>query len=233
MKFLNAVIVGLVVLSGCSNQGSKQVNRDEFTFEDSVSLAIGQSMGNQLVKSEADNLDPAVISEGIRLIMEKDTDNQLDEMVASQLIRSYFQQKEAVEKEANLEKGRQFLEAYGQDDGIQKTESGILYKVLKEGTGESPGDGAKVTTHYTGKLIDGTIFDSSVQKGTPATFNINGVIPGWTEVLKMMKVGGKWEVVIPAELAYGSSRGPGQRLPPNSTLIFEIELLDFEPGTEE
>lgn len=233
MKLLNAAVVGLVILSGCSNQGSKQVNREEFTFEDSVSLAIGQSMGNQLVKSEAENLSSDLIGEGIRLIMEKDSDNQLDEMVATQLIRTYFQKKEEAEKTANLEEGRQYMEAYGQGEGIQKTESGILYKVLKEGTGESPSDGAKVTTHYTGKLIDGTIFDSSVQKGQPATFNINGVIPGWTEVLKMMKVGGKWEVVIPAELAYGPSRGPGQRLPPNSTLIFEIELLDFEPATAE
>ena len=126
----------------------------------------------------------------------------------------------------NLKEGSQYLEQNKQKDGVKFTESGLQYKIIEEGQGESPSATDKVTTHYRGTLIDGTEFDSSYKRGEPMQFPVNGVIPGWTEALQMMKPGAKWELVIPPELAYGE-HGVGNIIGPNSTLLFEIELLEI------
>jgi len=127
----------------------------------------------------------------------------------------------------NLKDGEAFLTANAKKEGVKTTPSGLQYKVLKSGTGETPKKADTVTVHYTGTLIDGTVFDSSVQRGQPATFPVGGVIPGWTEALQMMKVGDKWQLFIPAKLAYGE-QSPSPKIGPNSTLIFEVELLGIE-----
>ena len=123
--------------------------------------------------------------------------------------------------------GREFLEENAKNDSVVQTTSGLQYMVLKEGTGAKPGPTDKVTVHYTGRLIDGTVFDSSVERGEPATFPLNAVIPGWTEGLQLMSEGAKYRLFIPSELAYGS-KGAGDQILPNSTLIFDVELIKVE-----
>ena len=120
--------------------------------------------------------------------------------------------------------GREFLEQNAKNDSVVQTKSGLQYMVLKEGTGAKPGPTDEVTVHYTGRLIDGTVFDSSVERGEPATFPLNGVIAGWTEGLQLMTEGSKYRLFIPSELAYGS-KGAGDQILPNSTLIFDVELI--------
>jgi FKBP-type peptidyl-prolyl cis-trans isomerase len=139
-----------------------------------------------------------------------------------------MQQKQAAAKakvaSENLAKGKAFLEANKTKEGVKVTDSGLQYKVIEEGTGESPTASDKVRVHYRGRLVNGQEFDSSYKRGKPAEFPVTGVIKGWTEALQLMKEGAKWELYIPPELAYGTQDRPG--LPGNSTLIFEVELLD-------
>jgi FKBP-type peptidyl-prolyl cis-trans isomerase FklB len=123
--------------------------------------------------------------------------------------------------------GETFLAENARKEGVVTTASGLQYKVIKPGTGESPRQTDRVKVHYHGTLIDGTVFDSSVQRGEPIVFPVGAVIPGWVEALQLMKVGDKWQLFIPARLAYGD-RSPGPSIPPNSPLIFEVELLGIE-----
>jgi FKBP-type peptidyl-prolyl cis-trans isomerase FklB len=131
--------------------------------------------------------------------------------------------------QTNLAAAKAFLAENGKKQGVVTTASGLEYEVLVAGTGPKPGPTDTVTTHYTGTLIDGTVFDSSVERGTPATFPVNGVIPGWAEALQLMPVGSKWRIVVPPELAY-KERGAGNRIGPNEALIFEIELISKDPA---
>jgi FKBP-type peptidyl-prolyl cis-trans isomerase len=126
----------------------------------------------------------------------------------------------------NVKAGKAFLEENKAKEGVQVTASGLQYKVLKEGSGKKPVSTDKVKVHYTGKLIDGNVFDSSVQRGEPAVFGVTQVIPGWVEGLQLMSVGSKYEFVIPSELAYGE-RGAGGAIPPCAVLVFEVELLEI------
>ncbi|MDH5385717.1 MAG: FKBP-type peptidyl-prolyl cis-trans isomerase, partial [Candidatus Aminicenantes bacterium] len=134
-------------------------------------------------------------------------------------------QKEQAEK--NLAEGQSFLEENGKKEGVITLQSGLQYKVLSEGSGKSPQKGDAVTVHYRGTLLNGTEFDSSYSRGQPQSFRVDGVIAGWTEALQLMKEGAKWQLFIPSVLAYGE-RGVPQRIPPNSTLIFEIELISIQ-----
>jgi len=127
--------------------------------------------------------------------------------------------------DSNLEKGEAFLAENAKKEGVKTTASGLQYKVLKEGTGKSPQATDTVSVHYRGTLLDGTEFDSSIKRGQPAEFPLNRVIPGWTEGVQLMKVGAKYQFTIPSKLAYGERGTPGGPIPPNSTLIFEVELL--------
>ena len=127
----------------------------------------------------------------------------------------------------NLTIGREFLAENAKNDSVVQTESGLQYMVLKEGTGAKPGPTDNVTVHYTGRLLDGTVFDSSVERGEPATFPLNRVIAGWTEGLQLMSEGAKYRLFIPSELAYGE-KGSGDKILPNSTLIFDVELIKVE-----
>jgi FKBP-type peptidyl-prolyl cis-trans isomerase FklB len=133
----------------------------------------------------------------------------------------------ASEGKVNKEAGAQFLEANKKKEGVKVTASGLQYKVITEGKGKKPSASDTVTTHYKGTLIDGKVFDSSYDRGEPATFPVSGVIKGWTEALQMMPVGSKWELYIPSELAYGS-RGAGADIGPDATLVFEVELISIK-----
>jgi FKBP-type peptidyl-prolyl cis-trans isomerase len=138
-----------------------------------------------------------------------------------------MQAKHKAAGDKNLKEGDDFLTANGKKEGVKTLPSGLQYKVIKSGTGRSPKATDTVKVHYNGTLTDGTVFDSSVQRGEPATFPVNQVIPGWTEALQLMKEGDKWQLYIPSKLAYGE-QGAGGKIGPNSALIFDVELLSIE-----
>jgi FKBP-type peptidyl-prolyl cis-trans isomerase FklB len=196
------------------------------TTMDSLSYSLGIVVAQNLQNQGFEGLDSKALAAGINDVMEgKDLKISMEE--ADQAIQAYamkMQQEKATK--ANAE-GAAFLEENKSREGVKVTETGLQYEVVSEGTGASPSETDRVTVHYTGMLIDGTVFDSSVQRGQPATFPVNGVIPGWVEALQMMKVGDKWKLFIPSELAYGA-RGAGDAIPPNAVLIFEVELLEIQ-----
>ena len=145
---------------------------------------------------------------------------------ALMIIQNYFAKKQSAMSEEKIDEGRIFLEENGKKEGVTTLESGLQYTVITEGTGPKPKLEDNVTTHYHGTLIDGTVFDSSVDRGEPASFPVGGVIKGWTEALQLMSVGSKWKLFVPYDLAYGE-RGAGPKIGPYSTLIFEVELLSI------
>jgi FKBP-type peptidyl-prolyl cis-trans isomerase len=197
---------------------------------DSASYAIGINYGSGLKENMKSfpggeyNLD--ALAEGfIRAIKDDTAALVMDPATSQEYIQAFVQA--AVTKDAEAEKARgdEFLAENKNRDGVVTTESGLQFKVLTQGEGEIPTAENQVTVHYTGKLLDGTVFDSSIQRGEPATFGVTQVIPGWTEILQRMPVGSKYQVWIPSELAYGQQgQGP---IKPNSVLEFEIELLEI------
>ncbi len=157
------------------------------------------------------------------------TDAELRAATAAfrEIVMAKVAEKSKAAASENLKQGAAYLEANGKKAGVKTTASGLQYEVIKSGAGVSPKAEDTVSVHYHGTLVDGTVFDSSVERGEPATFPVGGVIKGWVEALQMMKVGDKWKLTIPSELAYGE-RSPGGEIGPNSTLIFEVELLEIE-----
>ncbi len=191
---------------------------------DSVSYSLGADIGSNLKKSGAEDINLDIFIQAMKDAIS--SENQLiAEEERMQIIRSYFQSLQSKKYGKNKEEGEAFLKANKSKEGVKVTESGLQYIVLKEGTGEKPTIDSRVKTHYKGTLLDGTVFDSSYERGEPLEFAVKGVIKGWTEALLMMKTGAKWKIFIPSELAYGE-RGAGGSIPPHSALIFEIELLE-------
>lgn len=197
-----------------------------------LSYALGLSMGNNFRASGIDSIDVQDFADGVAAVFNGVTPKMsYDE--AKEEIRKYFtaleerQQAEArVASEANAKAGREFLDKNGKREEVKITPSGLQYEVIEEGNGTTPKATDRVTVHYTGRLIDGTVFDSSEERGEPATFGVNQVIPGWVEALQMMKEGAKWRLFIPSNLAYGSQGVPG--IGPDQTLIFDVTLLKVE-----
>ncbi len=181
------------------------------------------ALGQQLRAMGVSNIDSADFDEGVHAAFDgKETKITPEE--ANKLIQEFLQ--ELTEKKASEIKsiGEKFLEENKKNDNVKVTASGLQYVVDKEGTGEQPSATDEVTVHYTGKLLDGTVFDSSVSRGEPATFPLNRVIPGWTEGVQLMKEGAKYTFFIPSDLAYGP-QGVPNAIPPHSTLIFDVELI--------
>jgi FKBP-type peptidyl-prolyl cis-trans isomerase len=184
---------------------------------------IGVLIGSNLKAQPIDSLNLEAIFAGINDIVQNKT-TKLDKNQANQVVQQYMQQ--AMERKSEKVKleGQQFLEQNKSKEGVKVTASGLQYKVLKEGAGKMPKATDNVTVHYTGKLLDGTVFDSSVERGQPSSFGLGQVIPGWTEALQLMKEGDKFMLYIPYNLAYGERGSPPQILP-YSTLLFEVELI--------
>ena len=197
--------------------------------QEKVGYAIGMNIGMNMKQQQVD-VDAAQVAAGLKAAFNGDeTLLSVDEM--AQVLTAYQQEMQmkqmaemAAEAEKNLKLADAFLAANAKQDGVVTLESGLQYKVISSGTGASPAVDATVQVHYRGSLIDGTEFDSSYQRGEPASFPVNGVIPGWTEALQLMKEGDKWQLVIPPQLAY-AERGAPPVIPPNSALVFEVELL--------
>lgn len=202
------------------------------TQKEKVSYIIGTDIGKNMTKQGID-IDPEALLRGIKDAISGEGLLLTEEQMTQ--IRTEFQQemmKKQNEKAAELAiknkaQGEEFLAANKKKDSVVTLPSGLQYKVLVEGKGKMPTISDTVTTNYRGMLIDGTEFDNSYQRGQPATFPCKGVIAGWTEALQLMKVGSKWQLFIPSNLAYGE-RGAGQTIPPNSVLIFDVELLSVK-----
>lgn len=196
------------------------------SIEQKGGYGIGLQIGQQLLASGM-GVDAEGVARGIYDVLNQNPP-AIDINEVSKALQELGQRAEAAQAEAfkALEaEGKAFLDENKKHASVKVTDSGLQYEVLAEGNGKKPSNTDTVRVHYTGSLIDGTVFDSSVKRGTPAEFPVNGVIRGWTEALQMMPVGSKWRLTIPHELAYGE-RGAGASIPPFATLVFEVELLD-------
>jgi len=227
--------LGVISLNGFAQKRSKKNKDKEQTVVpvapllqtkiDTVSYGIGQDIGNTLKTQGLDSLNLNVLRHAIEDAL-KDTTLVAKE-IANMSISNYLQQIKAEKMQKNKEAGEKFLAENKTKPGVVALPSGLQYQILKEGNGPKPTAADKVKTHYHGTLIDGTVFDSSVERGQPISFPVGGVIKGWTEALQLMPVGSKWRLFIPADLAYGE-RQAGPKIGPNSALIFDVELLDIE-----
>jgi FKBP-type peptidyl-prolyl cis-trans isomerase FklB len=196
------------------------------TTQDTLSYAIGLSVANFYKQQEITDINTALVLKAINDVNKKNP-LLINEQQANACISGYMAKAKAAKASGNKKIGEDFLAANKQKPGVVTTPSGLQYIVLKEGTGPKPALTDKVKCHYHGTLIDGKVFDSSVDRGQPIDLNVNGVIPGWTEALQMMSVGSKWRLFVPSNLAYGDQQ-MGPLIAPGSTLIFEVELLDID-----
>ncbi len=192
---------------------------------DKLSYALGLSMGQNFLSSGIKEINTDDFAQALQAAMTGgETKITYDE--ARKVVTDYFTELDRKINEENISAGKRFLEENAKQDGVKVTASGLQYLVIKEGNGPKPGKNDAVTVHYTGRLIDGTVFDSSIERGEPATFGVGQVIAGWTEALQLMQEGAAWRLFIPSDLAYGS-QGTGP-IRPHSTLIFDVQLLKVE-----
>jgi FKBP-type peptidyl-prolyl cis-trans isomerase FkpA/FKBP-type peptidyl-prolyl cis-trans isomerase FklB len=224
------VVTGLVLVISTSC-AIAQDNKTPTTEQEKTSYAIGINMGSSLRDSDI-AVDSDLVLQGLLDGLEG-TDPKMteEEIVATlgafqQRIVAHQEEKQKMAAGENATAGAAFLAENGKRDGVTTTASGLQYEIVEAGEGAKPTATDSVTVHYTGTLIDGTKFDSSVDRGAPATFGVGQVIPGWTEALKLMPVGSKWKLYIPSNLAYGDRAGGP--IPPGSTLIFDVELLEIK-----
>ncbi|WP_083957963.1 FKBP-type peptidyl-prolyl cis-trans isomerase [Tateyamaria omphalii] len=187
-----------------------------------VSYGLGLQIGENLAQNDELDFDIEAFVQGIADV-EAGVDPRLDE----ETLVAAFEALNARASEGKLTENAAFLEQNGARDGVTTTDSGLQYEVVEEGTGETPAETDTVTVHYEGRLLDETVFDSSIERGEPASFPVNGVIQGWQEALQLMKPGATWEVWIPSDLAYGP-QGAGQAIGPNEVLNFTIELISID-----
>lgn len=222
--FFKLVVLGVVLSFGAACDRKADMSLE--TTEDQVSYAIGQQMGEQM-QMQGFDINVSVLAQSIEDVLEgKESRLSQEEMEqAFQAMTEEMMAKQEAQAESAAQEGEEFLEQNAQQEDVEVTDSGLQYRVLEEGDGAQPGERDEVRVHYEGSLVDGTVFDSSIERGEPAEFPVQGVIPGWSEALQMMQEGDKWELTIPSELAYGE-QGAGGQIPPNSVLIFKVELLE-------
>lgn len=235
-RYITALLA--LTLIGCgSNQDKKPELKDQ---KEKLSYVIGTEMGMNFKENMID-VNPKIVAYALDLAlqgkepllskedMKKVKEAFQEEMMGKQkeiMAKKMKENEEAGKK--NAEAGEKFLAENKKKEGVKTLPSGLQYKIIKTGKGAKPKATEQVVAHYRGTLIDGTEFDSSIKRGEPATFPLNRVIPGWTEALQLMTVGSKWELYIPSHLAYGKQSPPGSPIGPDSTLIFEVELLDIK-----
>tara|TARA_B100000513_G_C11903452_1_gene186066 strand:- start:5151 stop:5816 length:666 start_codon:yes stop_codon:yes gene_type:complete len=192
---------------------------------DSVSYCIGVNIGENL-KNQFSDIDIKDFMNGINDVLSDESEPKISNAEAQKILQEYFSKQQELKSKKAIEEGENFLAKNGKKKGVTTLESGLQYEVITRGEGAKPTLNDQVTTHYHGTLIDGTVFDSSVERGQPATFPVSGVIKGWTEALQLMSVGSKWKLFVPYNLAYGE-RGAGANIGPFTTLIFEVELISI------
>lgn len=220
MNKIIILAISALMLSSCGDKGGKSTTKLKSEI-DSVSYAYGQYMAMQIKRSEWDKLNPEMIKMAFRDFNEKgDSGMVFDMMAASQLLMNYDSK---AQSKGNLKEGEEFFAKNKKEEGVVELPSGLQYKVITEGTGAMPSSNDTAVCNYTGRLLSGKVFDAS-QEGMPAKFVVSEVIPGWTEALQMMKIGSKWMLYVPSNLAYGDGN---EVIPPGSSLIFEVELVDI------
>lgn len=228
-KTLLLVLLSVSFVS-CQNNYNKP--EDLKTDKEKVSYSIGVDVGNSLKANEID-VEAKAFIKGLEDALKGDslllTATQMQEVIQKfqQEMAAKQSEKQKIVGEKSKAEGEAFLAENKMKTGVVTTATGLQYKVVTAGKGPSPKETDKVRVHYRGRLIDGTVFDNSYDRGEPITFPLNGVIPGWTEALQLMKVGDKWEIYLPSQLGYGEA-GAGT-IPPNAALIFEVELLEINP----
>ena len=191
---------------------------------DQASYSLGMNIGTSLKGEGVTEINAEMFAKGLSDMM-KDEKLEISLQEAYETIQTFLAQANAKKFEKNITESKKFLEENAKRPEVVTLPSGLQYEILKQGNGPKPKATDTVTTHYHGTLIDGTVFDSSVQRNQPASFPVNGVIQGWVEALQLMPVGSKWKLYIPSELAYGANPHPGGPIEPHMALIFEVELL--------
>jgi FKBP-type peptidyl-prolyl cis-trans isomerase FklB len=217
----------VVTMASCDKSKSSVKLKNE---ADSVSYCIGLNIGKSLSEADIPNMNMEVLAKAVSEVIAKKNTAMTPE-AAEAYLNSYFPKMMKAKSEVALKEGKAFLAKNKERNGVITTASGLQYEVIKEGTGATPKVDDQVSVHYKGTLIDGSLFDSSYDRGEPIQLGVTGVIPGWTEALQLMKVGGKYKLFIPSELAYGENPNPRSKIKPNSTLVFEMELLAIVPKT--
>jgi len=226
MKRILMGAISMTLVSGISMAGEQVELKTE---NDKINYSVGYRIGGNFEQQEVE-MKPDMLLQGVEDATSDGkplmTEQEMNTVLTSLANRVKAAQMEQMKKQGaeNLNTGEAFLAENSGKEGVTTLPSGLQYKVITAGTGKSPQKSDKVTVHYRGTLIDGTEFDSSYSRNKPATFGVGQVIPGWTEALQLMKEGDKWELVIPSKLAYGERRASA-KIPPNSTLIFEVELI--------
>ena len=231
------LILASVVLFSCNNSTTEKKDVKLTNENDSISYALGVDIANSLKKSGLDSINVNAFVKALKSAYDS-SELLIAETDAQMFIQKYFaaqQQKQRAKDQEKFKKnikiGEDFLAENAKKEGVVTTSSGLQYKIIKKGTGATPTATSVVTVDYEGKLVDGKVFDSSYKTGKPATFPVNGVIPGWTEALQLMKEGAVWELYIPQELAYGAN-SPGGVIEPYSTLVFKVELKKVQSAAK-
>lgn len=223
-KFFIAILPAvLFYVSSCQQEIGKV---DLKTEQDSILYIIGHFTGANLASSPMTEISIAAIANGMQDAVDE-IELFMDVNAANMMITEFMAKLEDKASEVYIVEGEKFLADNMLRKGVNITESGLQYEILVEGNGEKPTSESRVTVHYHGTLIDGMVFDSSVDRGEPTIFGVGQVIRGWTEVLQLMPTGSKWKVYIPSELAYGANPPPGGAIKPHMALIFEIELISI------
>lgn len=236
MKKISLIVPTLmmfIVILGTPVYGQKKCKKKMKleTELDSVSYSIGVNIAQSLKQQGIKELNYSAVSKAICDVLEV-KDLLISEKETGEIVGKFIKEEQAKRIEENKASGIKFLEENAKKDGVVVTESGLQYEIITVGTGEKPKATDKVNTHYHGTLLNGTVFDSSVDRGEAISFPVNGVIKGWQEALQLMPVGSKWKLYVPSDLAYGE-RGAGGAIGPHSALIFEVELIKIEAEDED